>query len=48
MAKILAITLTRTSYTLSPLDLATRDLLLAEQTAVLEALGGHGILVPEV
>ena len=48
MAKIPAITLTRTGWALSPSDLATRDLLLAEPTAVLEALGGHGILVPKV
>jgi hypothetical protein len=48
MAKIPAITPTRTGWALSPSDLATRDLLLAEKTAVLEATGGHGILVPEV
>jgi hypothetical protein len=48
MAKIPAITPTRTGWALSPSDLATRDLLLAEKTAVLEATGGHGISVPEV
>jgi hypothetical protein len=48
MAKLPAITPTRTGWALSPSDLATRDLLLAQQAAVLEASGGHGISVPEV
>jgi hypothetical protein len=48
MAMIPAITPTRTGWALTPSDLATRDLLLAEQAAVLEASGGHEILVPEV
>ncbi len=48
MAKIPAITPTRTGWALSPSDLAIRDLLMANQAAVLEALGGLGISVPEV
>src|ERR1700742_2433200 len=50
MAKIPAISPTMTGWALFPSDLATRDLLLTEsnQAAVLEALGGDRILVPEV
>jgi hypothetical protein len=50
MAKIPAISPTKTGWALFPSDLATRDLLLAEsnQTAVLEALGGYKVSVPEV
>ena len=50
MAKIPAISPTMTGWALFPSDLATRDLLLTEsnQAAVLEALGGDKVLVPEV
>lgn len=50
MAKIPAISPTMTGWALFPSDLATRDLLLAEsnQAAVLEALGGYKVSVPEV
>src|ERR1700733_3688197 len=50
MARILVISPTRTGWALFPADLIARDLLLAEsnQAAVLKALGGHTVLVPEV
>jgi hypothetical protein len=48
MAKIPVISPTRTGWALSPADLTTRDLLLANRTAVLKALGGHRVTVPEV
>jgi hypothetical protein len=50
MARIPVISLTRTGWALFPADLVARDLLLAEsnQAAVLKALGGHTVLVPEV
>jgi hypothetical protein len=50
MAKIPAISPTMTGWALFPSDFATRDLLLTEsnQAAVLEALGGDKISVPEV
>jgi hypothetical protein len=50
MAKIPAISPTMTGWALFPSDLATRDLLLTEpnQAAVLEALGGCKVSVPEV
>jgi hypothetical protein len=50
MAQIPAISPTMTGWALFPSDLATRDLLLAEsnQAAVLEALGGYKVSVPEV
>ena len=50
MARILVISPTRTGWALFPVDLVARDLLLAKsnQAAVLKALGGHIVLVPEV
>ena len=50
MARIPVISPTRTGWALFPADLAARDLLLAEsnQAAVLKALGGLTVLVPEV
>jgi hypothetical protein len=50
MARILVISPTRTGWALFPVDLVVRDLLLAKsnQAAILKALGGHIVLVPEV
>jgi hypothetical protein len=50
MARILVISPTRTGWALFPADLVARDLLLAKsnQAAVLKALGGYIVLVPEV
>jgi hypothetical protein len=50
MARILVISPTRTGWALFPIDLIARDLLLAKsnQAAVLKALGGYIVLVPEV